>query len=134
MYLDNTWWGIRLRSYSTQNGSTTNFKFQNITMNMVKKAIDINQFNQTVYKNNVAWDEFANITFSNIKGSYTEWAGHLDCSSNNVCYGLQFQNIDLLPISNQAQGFTCSDDVFGVAVNVTPPLTCLDHMYTLQQM
>ena len=126
MYLDQTWWGIRLRTYSYFNGSTTNFKFINITMNMVLRAIDINQFNQSIdgYKD-LSWTSFDNISFTDIKGTYTQWAGHLDCSSYDPCYNIDFNNVNLKSYGTNTDGFTCSDNIYGKAVNVTPPLTCL---------
>lgn len=129
IYLNRTGWGIRLRTYSYFNGSTNNFKFINITMDNVRNAIDINQFNQSVdHKNDdkLKWTDFNNISFIDIHGSYTNWAGHLDCSSDDPCYGLYFDNINLKSINGNSEGFSCSDNVYGKAVNVSPPLTCLN--------
>eukprot|EP01083_Nonionella_stella_P025004 68857_1 len=119
-----TMWGIRLRTYSFFNGSVTNFKFVNITMNMVENAIDINQFNQSNYA--LSWTSFNNISFAGISGTYTKWAGHLDCSEFDPCSGLNFQNIYLTGVGKNVQGFSCSRNVYGNAVNVTPPLKCLN--------
>lgn len=128
MYLNRTGWGIRLRTYSYFNGSTNNFRFINITMDNVRNALDINQFNQSVDEggNRLKWTDFNNISFIDIRGTYTDWAGHFDCSSDDPCYGLYFDNINLRATNNDADGFSCSQNVYGKAVNVTPPLTCLD--------
>ena len=136
MYLEKTWWGIRLRAYSYFNGSTTDYKIINNKIYKFEKAKDIKQYNQSVDKvkemgdlQNYGWDTFQNISFIDITGSYTEWAGHLDCSGEDKCYDLKFENIDLKAIGN-APGFSCSDNVYGVAVNVTPPLSCLQNFVT----
>ena len=125
----NTWWGIRLKQQSFMNGSMNNFKFINIKFIDVQYGIDINDYNQTLNNSNINSVNFVNISniyFENITGTYTEWAGHLDCDVSLPCTNIIFNNIDLIYNGNGTnQGFTCSDAVYGTATNVTPPLTCL---------
>ena len=126
MICRDTWWGIRLKQQSFMNGTVRNLKYINITFENVSRGIDINDFNQTVYDGNVGFVNVTDILFQDIHGTYTLWAGELDCDASLPCTNLKFENINLKFTGNGTdQGFSCSDSVYGSAVNVSPPLTCL---------
>ena len=131
MICRDTWWGIRLKQQSFMNGTVMGLKFINITFQNVSRGIDINDYNQTMdndynTNNNVGFVNITDILFENIKGTYTIWAGQLDCDISMPCTNLKFVNIDLKYDGNGTdQGFSCSDAVHGSAVNVTPSIDCL---------
>eukprot|EP01084_Bolivina_argentea_P095231 171219_1 len=133
MICKNTWWGIRLKQQSFMNGTVMGLKFINITFDNVQRGIDINDYNQTVQSSvsngnnmDLKYVNVTDIMFEDIYGSYTIWAGQLDCDVSVPCTHLQFRNINLKYNGNSTdQGFSCSDGVHGTAVNVTPPIDCL---------
>lgn len=126
MICKKTQWGIRLKAKGdTQHGNQTNIIFTNITFDEVEKAIDINEFNQSVTNNQaVGWVDISDILFQDIRGTYTDWAGHLDCAKNYPCKDLTFKDINLTAKGTE-ETWQCSDDVYGTATNVTPELKCL---------
>lgn len=121
---NNTPYGIRLRSLNNMSYDVTNIHFHNITLNNVGKALDINQFNQSI-DNKLGYTGFNNISFTNIYGTYTKIAGEFDCSEERPCHGLLFDNIALKSINNNSQTWICSANVYGKQYNVTPPINCL---------
>eukprot|EP01084_Bolivina_argentea_P177109 306353_1 len=128
MLCKETDYGIRLKAKGdTQNGNQSGITFQNITFDRVKKAIDINEFNQSIdvnEGNGVGWVNIKNILFQDIKGTYTDWAGHLNCAQGTPCTNLTFIDVNLKGDGTN-QGWQCSDNVYGTAKNVTPTLGCL---------
>lgn len=122
--------GVKVKAKgSEQDGVMSFITFKNITLKNVEKGVLVNQFNQTGIQNSndrLKWIDFHDINFIDIKGSYTKWVGHVDCSQHQPCYNLFFQNIDLFTNSQDAQkNWLCSDNVYGVSHNVKPPLSCL---------
>ena len=154
MILNQTGYGIRLKSHYYENGTMEDIKFINITMINVEDAIDINQFNEGLlymqkqnWKNvndsnmsntnrldksglstssqNFGFTAMHNVSFVNISGTYSSYAGSLHCSSTVPCNGLLFENIQLMATNKHSINWTC-DNVHGVAKNVKPDLTCLN--------
>ena len=79
-----TWWGIRLKSGESPgneyNGTMLNITFEDIMFDNVQRGIDVNQFNESNIF--IQYSIISNMTFKNINGTYTNWAGHLDCSDS----------------------------------------------------
>lgn len=123
--------GLKIKSRGdSQNGTMSYIKFQNITLIDVDDAIMVNDYNQSGIKANdkhkIGYIEYHDITFVDIYGSFNQWIGHLDCAQQTPCYNLMFENINLKANNQNAQDkWICSANVYGTAVNVTPPLTCL---------
>eukprot|EP00483_Globobulimina_turgida_P013012 UN13036 len=133
MMVYKTWYGIRIKACGNignqWNGTVQNITYENITFVDVKYGIDINVYNQTSdeygYKDDVGYSKVTNVIFQDIKGTVTDWVGHLDCSNSPPCTDLQFKDIDLKMDGNGDDKWECSNNVFGTASNVSPPLTCL---------
>ena len=143
----NTGWGIRLKSGepggNQYNGTFENITYYNITFVNVTKAIDINVYNESVFNSYtgdtgnmmdktgntaaIRYTKVKNIVFEDIKGSYTDYAGHLDCSNSPPCTGLVFEDVHLVnhDKSTNSVPWQCSANVYGIATNVTPALDCL---------
>eukprot|EP01084_Bolivina_argentea_P298337 514093_1 len=149
MLCDQTYFCIRLKPGPVNhgincNGTMLNFTFENIEFNMVTAGIDVNQFNETTPYNvttpppdkyylysseyKLQYNIMNNMTFNNIYGTYTSYAGHIDCAVEQPCINLQFQNVDLIGkgLNGSNYAWSCSENVYGTAVNVTPPLNCLN--------
>lgn len=128
MLCDKTWYCTRLKADSTsQTGMQFNISFINITMNQVQKGININQFNESIHTLNaddkLQFIEMNNITWDGLKGNYTVYGGHLDCSDKMPCKNLVFKNIDIKPVGN-ATNWEC-ENVYGIQQNVIPTINCL---------
>ena len=124
-----TWYGIRIKSCGNignqWNATVYNITYENITFFDVKYGIDVNVYNESVDGDGFGYSNITNILFDNIGGTVTNYVGHLDCSDSPPCQGLEFKNIDLKNVGGDNEEWMCSDNVYGNAVNVTPPLTCL---------
>ena len=125
-----TEYGIRLKAKGkTQDGDQKYIQFINITFNEVGHAIDINEFNQSIDGEEIfdlEWVDISDILFQDIRGTYTQWAGHLDCDEDYPCNNLVFNNINLTAMGT-TETWECSDNVYGTTSNVNPELKCLNN-------
>ena len=138
MTLIETGYGIRLKSHYYENGSMSQIKFINISMIDVENAIDINQYNEAItvekeynllFGRNQSYQalkftKMYDITFTNISGTYENYAGSFACSPIVTCNDLLFENIDLKGTRSFSANWTCMN-AYGTAINVIPALTCL---------
>ena len=136
--LKNMKYGIKVKSKNNgknQNGFINNVTFRDIKMiNITYKNIDINQLQQNMdYQDPDDYSKmkdilFENIRFLNISGNYGYYPGYMECTEQVPCFGFLFENITLIPISDNTTDWFCGGNTYGNAVNVTPkiPQNCLE--------
>eukprot|EP01102_Stenamoeba_stenopodia_P011320 TRINITY_DN3462_c0_g1_i2.p1 TRINITY_DN3462_c0_g1~~TRINITY_DN3462_c0_g1_i2.p1 ORF type:complete len:277 (+),score=39.36 TRINITY_DN3462_c0_g1_i2:715-1545(+) len=120
IFFNETTSGARIKSQPADYGLVQNVTFQNLIMYKVHEPINLNQFCHGVgYVSN---NTIANITFSDILLIDTKAPTFfLNCSSNNPCTGILFQNITSVELKSLDNYTEPCVSVQAVYENVYPP-------------
>ncbi|XP_028774459.1 polygalacturonase-like [Neltuma alba] len=116
--------GVRIKTWPGGEGSASNIKFQNITMENVTNPIIIDQNycdQETPCKQENSTVKIRNVLYENIKGtSASDVAVSLNCSQSFPCQGIVLQNIDLQDEDGQIPKASCESAILSYVGSVSP--------------
>ncbi|ONK81298.1 uncharacterized protein A4U43_C01F27550 [Asparagus officinalis] len=128
--MNNTTNGVRIKSWKDTSGSARNITFSNIQVTEVEKPIVIGQFynaEPSEFKNEKSAVALSQISFENIKVTYTKQPVHLACSEIVPCSKISLTDIDLQPIQKESDiiGPFCQASYGEMRPPTIPPMDCL---------
>ncbi|KAK9076165.1 hypothetical protein SSX86_004498 [Deinandra increscens subsp. villosa] len=132
--LHNTMTGVRIKTWQGAKGMVRGVSFSNIEVSKVEVPIMINQYycDHSFCENRSAAVSIANISYENIKGSYTVQPLHLSCSDSKPCMNLNLSDIELKPKPNghqMAEPF-CWQAFGELNAPIIPEIDCLQEEHT----
>ncbi|KAK6913096.1 Glycoside hydrolase, family 28, partial [Dillenia turbinata] len=129
--MHNTLTGVRIKTWQGGSGSVRGITFSDIQVSEVQIPIMIDQYycDRKACKNQTSAVAISDISYENIKGTYTVKPVHLACSDSKPCTGLSLSDIELTPQEKSTDPF-CWNAYGEIETTTVPPIDCLKESNT----
>ncbi|KAI3726012.1 hypothetical protein L1987_65809 [Smallanthus sonchifolius] len=121
--------GVRIKTWQGGSGSVQGVTFSNIQVSEVETPIIIDQYycDGGKCQNKTSAVAVSDISYQNIRGTYTENPVRFACSASTPCMGVNLDTIQLQPVQqNQDLGEPFCSYAYGeLKTSTTPPIDCL---------
>ncbi|KAK6928351.1 Glycoside hydrolase, family 28 [Dillenia turbinata] len=129
--MHNTMTGVRIKTWQGGSGSVRGITFSDIRVSEVQTPIMIDQYycDRKGCKNQTSAVSISDISYENIRGTYTVEPVHLACSDSKPCTGLSLSDIELTPQGKSTDPF-CWKAYGEIKPPTIPPINCLQETKT----
>ncbi|KAL8236588.1 hypothetical protein R6Q59_017669 [Mikania micrantha] len=127
--IHDTMTGVRIKTWQGGSGSVQGVTFSNIQVSRVETPIIIDQYycDGGKCQNKTSGVAVSDISYQNIRGTYTYTPIRFACSANNPCTDVNLDTIQLQPAQQNedlAEPF-CSNAYGELKTSTNPPIDCL---------
>nr|CAD1838304.1 unnamed protein product [Ananas comosus var. bracteatus] len=121
--------GVRIKTWQGGSGSVKNIRYSNVRVSEVQKPIVIDQFycDHTTCTNQTSAVALSDITYQNIRGTYTLQPVYLACSDAIPCSNIHLDDIELQPSIENSHVYApfCWKAYGDLRAPTEPPISCL---------
>ncbi|OAY64098.1 Polygalacturonase [Ananas comosus] len=121
--------GVRIKTWQGGSGSVKNIRYSNVRVSEVQKPIVIDQFycDHTMCTNQTSAVALSDITYQNIRGTYTLQPVYLACSDAIPCSNIYLDDIELQPSIDNSHVYApfCWKAYGDLRAPTEPPISCL---------